>query len=376
MGYSKKKEESMTIGIDARLWSETGVGRYIRNLVINLHEIDDKNDYVLFLRKKDVDSVNEKINKKNWKIIETNIKWHSFSEQLNFPRVLNKQNLDLMHFPYFSIPIFYKRKYIITIHDLILHHYISGSSSSLPIWLYGFKMLAYKGVMNISARNAKKIISVSHATKNEIVDHLITDKNKISVIYEASDDLRSEVNKNNEYGDYFLYVGNVYTHKNVYNLVSAFEKVIKNKKVKLIFVGKKDSFYDQLKKKTKKMKNSVIYIDNAKDEELISLYKNAIALVRPSLMEGFSLPPLEAISNNCIALVSDIPVHREILSDSAIYFDPSSVDDLVLKMDYVLNLSEDSKKKLKENGINISNEFSWIKTARQTLYVYESCTGI
>ena len=93
----------MKIGIDCRLLNETGVGRYVRNLVKELQILDKKNDYVLFALSKDRDQL--KIQNSKFKIVYTDIKWHTLDEQLRFPRILNRENLDLVHFPYFSIPI-------------------------------------------------------------------------------------------------------------------------------------------------------------------------------------------------------------------------------------------------------------------------------
>src|ERR1035437_3845411 len=148
----------MRIGIDARLWEQTGVGRYIRNLVVNLQKIDKKNHYVLFIRNQDLESVEKQIKNKNWKIVETNIKWHSISEQVEFPLVLNKQKLDLVHFPYFSVPILYKRPYVVTIHDLIINHFSTGEASTLFYPLYFGKRASYKFIIKQAAKNAKKII--------------------------------------------------------------------------------------------------------------------------------------------------------------------------------------------------------------------------
>src|SRR3990167_10485190 len=106
----------MKIGIDGRLWNETGVGRYIRNLVENLQEIDKDNEYVLFMRSTDIQkwkmlaSLRSGENRK-WKVVPTDIRWHTISEQLKFPHILNKENLDLVHFPYFSVPVGYKRPF-------------------------------------------------------------------------------------------------------------------------------------------------------------------------------------------------------------------------------------------------------------------------
>lgn len=89
-------------------------------------------------------------------------------------------------------------------------------------------------------------------------------------------------------------------------------------------------------------------------------------------MEGFSLPPLEAISSGGLVLVSDIAVHREVFGDSVIYFDPYKLDDLISKMKHVLNISSQERDKIIKKGIQKTKEFSWEKTARQTLKVYES----
>lgn len=131
----------MRIGIDARLWNETGVGRYIRNLVYNLLEIDSRNEYVLFTNKQTIEEIKEhkskiKFEDKKLKLVETNIRWHSVSEQIKFPKILEKEKLDLMHFPYFSVPILYNRPFVITIHDLIINHFSTGKASTLPTPLY------------------------------------------------------------------------------------------------------------------------------------------------------------------------------------------------------------------------------------------------
>ena len=236
-----------------------------------------------------------------------------------------------MHFPYQqSVPIFYKRPFVITIHDLIRHHFITGRSSTNPYWLLGFKMLAYKFSINIAAKNAKKIIAVSQTTKNEIIDHLMVNKGNVDVVYESADDFNSLDAKKPEVNNYFLYVGNVYAHKNAEKLIQAFKKVLEEKQVKLVFVGSEDYFYKRLKNENSKLvsQKRIIFLENVSDEDLAGYYKNAICLIRPSFMEGFSLPPLEAMANNCLVLASDIPVHREVFGESIIYFNPNDIVDI------------------------------------------------
>src|SRR6266702_2246304 len=227
----------MRIGIDARLWNETGVGRYIRNLVWQLQILDTKNEYVLFVSKRlkteDLGFKNDK-----WKIITTDIHWHTTEEQIRFPKILEKENLDIVHFPYFSVPIFYNRPFIITIHDLIINHYPTGKASTLPSPIYYFKLMSYKFIIKQAAKKARKIIAVSQATKNEIVQHLGVLEEKIFVTYEGVIE-NSKFKVQNvpkgilvtkfqfENQKYLLYVGNAYPHKNLERLVDAFALVVK-----------------------------------------------------------------------------------------------------------------------------------------------------
>ncbi len=365
----------MTLGIDARLWSQTGVGRYIRNLTINLSEIDKNNSYVLFVLKSDKKEVEEKIKNKEWKIVTANLKWHSIKEQLRFPGIIKKEKVDLMHFPYFSIPVLYRKPYVVTIHDLIFHHYVSGASSTLPLWLLGFKVIAYRIVVANAARVSRKIIAVSDFTKKDIVDTLKTNKSKIEVIYEAADDLKNSGKKEEDIKNYFFYVGNVFAHKNVGLLLEAFKNLSKiDPSLNLVFVGNNDFLYKKLKDHVKKnfKEGRVHFLENVSDERLSGLYRGAIALVRTSLMEGFSLPPLEALENNCLVLASDIPVHHEIFGDSIIYFDHYRSDDILSKMKYVLSLDFQEKEKLIKKGVMQANKYSWKKTAQQTLRIYNT----
>jgi len=372
----------MKIGIDCRLYQETGIGRYIRNLIKNLEISDKKNDYVLFVLSKDVDKLN--IQNPKFRIVKTDIRWHTLSEQLRLPQILNKENLDLMHFPYFSVPIYYKRPFVVTIHDLIINHFSTGKASTLPPYIYKLKFYSYKFVLNQAAKNAKKIIAVSQATKNEIVDYLKIKGNKIAVTYEGVDDKIRNSNieiRNNLLNTkckilntkYFLYVGNAYPHKNLGRLLKAFKTIKPD--VNLALVIKRDYFYQRLKQKVDDLNLSekVIFLDAVKDEELSALYRNAIALVFPSLMEGFGLPVLEAMANNCLVLVSDIPSLKEICVDGAVYFDPYNTQDIAEKMNKAC-LGEYPGKK--EKALERSKYFSWEKMARETIKVYESCFSL
>ena len=372
----------MEIGIDCRLWNETGVGRYTRNLVSELSKIDTKNSYVLFALDKDVSSIKYQvlsIKHGNWKIVVADIRWHTLKEQFEFPKILNRENLDLVHFPYFSVPIFYNRPFVVTIHDLIINHFPTGQASTLLFPIYKLKLLGYKFIIKQAAKKARKIITVSQATKKEIVDHLGVDSDKVIVTYEGIDQkLAISSQKSVVKGKYFLYVGNAYPHKNLERLLEAFKTL--NSNVNLVLVGKEDYFHKRLKEKVRKMKlaDKVVFLQNVSDEELASLYKNAIALIVPSLMEGFGLPAMEAMANKCLVLASDIPSLKEICGDVALYFNPLSIDELTEKLRTVtLHTTEyEGLEELRRKGVERARLFSWQKMAKKTLGVYEGCISL
>ncbi len=372
----------MVIGIDARLWSQTGVGRYIRNLVLNLHKIDFKNNYVLFVKSNDYENARKLITNSKWQIVKTDINWHSVSEQIRFASILEKAKLDLVHFPYFSVPIFYNRPFVVTMHDLIINHFPTGKASTLAFPIYKIKLFAYKVIIKKAAQKAKKIITVSNATKEEVLDHLGVDKDKVTVIYNGVDEGISNEEQNTKYklqnAKYFLYVGNAYPHKNLERLLLAFSEFLKEtKNVKLVLVGREDYFYKKLKDKLKNMslKNSIIFYQEINDKELVNLYKNALALVMPSLMEGFGLPVVEAMANGCPVLASEIPSLKEVGKEAVVYFDPKNVEDMAKALGLMIN-DEGLRSEMIKKGYEQVKIFSWEKSARETLKVYESCFSL
>jgi glycosyltransferase involved in cell wall biosynthesis len=154
--------------------------------------------------------------------------------------------------------------------------------------------------------------------------------------------------------NYFLYVGNAYPHKNVELLLHAASAA----GARVVFVGKNDFFYERLG----------ITPKSVTDPELSALYKNAQALVFPSLMEGFGLPVLEALANNCPVIVSDIPVFHEILGDIPLYFDPHDEKALIECLKHPPLRSQSFQKQ----AVQIVQKYSWRRMAQETLALYET----
>ena len=378
----------MKIGIDARLWSETGVGRYIRNLVWELEKLDKENQYVLFVKKgfKSEDSIRQAqdmLGFKNdrWRIVETDVHWHSVKEQLAFPQVLYKENLDLMHFTYFSLPVFYNRPFVVTIHDLIINHFPTGKASTLPSPLYHLKRIGYNFVIEYAVKNSQKIIVPLNAVKDDVMQTFNVSENRIAVTYEGSSSLRatrSNLNKK-EIDSYFLYVGNAYPHKNLERLIEAFDLFTQTTKgeVKLVLVGKDDYFYKRIRAKIEQKKGeNVVFKHNVSDEELFALYSHAKAFISPSLMEGFGLPPLEAMSASCPVLLSDIPSFNEVCQDAALYFDPTKTHSLQEQLQVMYTMDHKRREEYIRKGLERVKQFSWKRMAEQTLNIYESSISV
>lgn len=370
----------MKIGIDVRLWNETGVGRYIRNLVANLSAIDHETEYILFARTQDEKAIRSMVNSQ-WSIANADVPWHGVWEQVLLPRILNEQSLDLMHFPYFSVPFFYRRPYVVTVHDLIVNRFNTGRASTLPYPLYFAKRIGYQAVLGNAVYRAKNIVVPSNAVKDDLLKtYPYITPSKIEVTYEggfeSSQKLEAKSQKLIE-GRYLLRVGNFYPHKNVEGLLSAFKDFlddVENRDIRLVLVGKRDYFYKRIEENIKKLNisSNVVFLPNASDSELFSLYKNAVATVVPSFQEGFSLTAVEAMACGSPVIASDIPVHREVCQDAAMYCNPGVVNDIKQKINFACSLTSSSRKEFIEQGKKRVKQFSWEKMAKETLAIYQS----
>lgn len=370
----------MRIGIDARFFgpSGTGLGRYTQRLVENLEKIDHKNQYVVFLGKENFDEYKPKAS--NFKKVLADFRWYTIAEQIKMPSLLNKYNLDLVHFPHFNVPIFYRKKFIVTIHDLILVHFPTVKNTTRNRFLYWMKFLAYKLVIYSAIKRARKIIAVSNFTKNDILSNYGASSDKISVTYEAWDEFVSDGDRDEKiiiakYGiikPYLLYVGNAYPHKNLEKCVVAFEKILKKRKdLQLVLVGKDGYFYQRIREVVHAHNiSNVIFAGFVPDENLGYVYRNAWLYVFPSLYEGFCLPSLEAMANGVAVASSDHPCMKEILGESADYFDASSSENIAQGL---LEVLEDPlrKKELVKKGYEQVKKYSWEKMAMETLEIYE-----
>lgn len=373
----------MKIVIDARfLGTETGIGRYIKEVVENLEKVDFENQYIIFLRKKNWEKYSPKNSNFQKRLVD--ISWYTLKEQFLLNKFIKRENADLCHFPHFNVPYFCGTPFVITIHDLILRRFGATRASTLgPIKFY-LKYFFYNLILKRALKKSKKIIAPTYFVRNDIIREFKINPDKIRVIYEGLANLPRDINLGAEAlkdrgisPPYILYVGNAYPHKNLERLVSAFLELKKEvSDLQLVLVGKRDYFSKRLEDEVKKYSNfniqypkDIIFYDYASDEELVTLYKHAELYVFPSLMEGFGLPPLEALSFDLPVACSDIPVLHEVLGDSVFYFDPRDINNM--KEAIKKSLDNNEKQMKTEEGRRILNRYSWKKNAEETRDVYK-----
>lgn len=369
----------MKIGIDARLYGpkQGGLGRYLEQLIKNLEQIDQHNDYVIFLC---AENFNEfQPTNPHFKKILADIPWYGWKEQFFLPKIFKKEKLDFIHFPHWNIPFFYRGKFIITIHDLILLHYSTRRASTAGPIKYFFKSLAHKFILYYAVKKSTYILTPSEFTKQDIVKTLHIPEKKITVTYLAPTDLADIKHTGNEVllkhnmkKPYLLYVGVAYPHKNLERMVRAwkmFEE--KNKNFNLVLVGKNNYFYERLIN-SEEYKNcqNIIFTDFVSDNELFSLYQNATAYIFPSLYEGFGLPPLEAMQCGTPIISSNASCLPEILGEGALYFNPTNEQDICSKI-FIILTDENKRRELINNIPKILAKYSQKNTSKITLSVYQ-----
>jgi glycosyltransferase involved in cell wall biosynthesis len=227
-----------------------------------------------------------------------------------------------------------------------------------------------------SVKKAKKIVTISNSSKNDIINHYRLTDSKVVVVYPAGKETKvKEMEKSTlekKYGiktKYILFVGTLQPRKNIAKLIEAFSKV-NIQDLSLVIVGKRGWMYEDIISAPEKfgVKEKVLFLENISDDELPALYKNALCFVMPSLYEGFGLPILEAMKNGCPVLASNTSSLPEAGGDAALYFNPQDTEEITSKIRLVVSdaaLREEMRKK----GYEHVKKFSWEKSARKLLAV-------
>lgn len=375
----------MVIGIDARMLGpeQGGIGRYIQQLIKRFNTETQQHlssfNFVVFLRKTNWNLVSESLNIKK---VLADIPWYGWREQIELPKIINKEKIDLMHFPHWNLPLFYNKPFVVTIHDLLLLHYPTRQASTLGPLAYFFKNFAYRFALKHAIKKSRHIITPSEFTKNDIIKTFNVPKEKISAIHLAPMDRPdSELRTPDAEKDilfkyditkpYVLYVGVAYPHKNLEGLIAAWKIFCAEhgNAYQLVLVGKKNYFYNRLKLKTGQS-DSIIFTNYVSDYELPALYQNASLYIFPSFYEGFGLPPLEAMQYGVPVASSNAGSMPEVLKSAALYFDPKNKGEMASAIWQGL-INEDLRQILKKSSAQLIHNFSWEYTAKATSAVYK-----
>lgn len=368
------------IVIDARLYGtkHTGIGRYTKNLLIHLTKLPDckKYRFTLIIHQNQQKEIKKDL-KNNFNLITTSIPHYSFAEQLKLPVLLYKLKPDLVHFTHFNKPIFYFGKSVVTIHDLIKHFSKGKNTTTRNPFLYWPKYLAYLLITNMNIKS-NFIIVPSNFWRRYLIKNFKISSSKIITTHEAIDPnftavIPSVVEGSRRNQNYAIYTGNLYPHKNIKIIFQALTK-LPNLKLKII--STKNIFTKRAQKLTQKLNISkqVQFLGQISDSKFKKIYQNALCLIHPSFMEGFSLTGLEAMALSCPVISSNSSCLPEIYQNSVLYFNPNKTNQLITQIKK-LQSSPRLRQQLINRGHKQITKYSWDQCAHQTLNFYTKILG-
>jgi glycosyltransferase involved in cell wall biosynthesis len=269
-------------------------------------------------------------------------------------------------------------KTVVVFHDAFFWEYPAHYNK---IWLRLFHLIAVRG-----AKKSSRIIVPSNYSLTTISKHLQLTNERFSVVYEAGKNLveknegkENELIKGLNGHPYFLHVGAFNKHKNLVRLIEAFEKLKHanpQQPVFLILAGQAggsvfsdDSATIKEAINNKGLADDVLLPGYVSDENLSTLYQNALAYVLPSYNEGFGLPALEAMAFQLPVIAANNTCLPEICKAGAIYFDPYDVQDIARQMS-LLMLNETERNQIKQNQLPILASYSWSNAAKQIIAIF------
>jgi glycosyltransferase involved in cell wall biosynthesis len=352
------------IGIDARN-DQAGIGRYTFSLIRELAQIDRENEYVLLLSRERFASYAAP--RANFRAVEADIPWFTVREQLQLPQLVGRERLDLMHYPHLTVPLASRTPFVVTVHDL--NYLDAAADSGSRVRRAGYRVELAK------ARRARRLIAVSEHTRDSIVRELRVEPERVAVTYEAADPpgtVEPDASVLARLGldaPFFLYVGAAYPYKNLAGLIEAFARLDGNRQ--LVLAGDQEEFGAALREQAVAagLADRVVFPGRVSDAELAALYGGALAYAFVSYSEGFGLPGLEAMSAGLPVVAASAGSLPEIYGDAARYCDPRDADSIAAALDQVAS-DEQLRTRLVALGRERAAEFSWQRTAEQTLAVY------
>lgn len=351
------------IGIDARMIEASGIGVYIQHQMgLGIYDVAVGREVEIRKYDKDV------------RIIPFDAPIYSPKEQLTFPqKAIREAGVALMHFPHYNVPLPYRGKFVLTLHDLI--YLVLPEMIGSPI-----KLAYAKTLMANALKRSEHVFTVSENSKKDLQHFFGTPPSKITITYNGVDgDFREKEKAEVRYllskfgipedKKVLLYVGNLKPHKNLQRLLEAFKALNRDDTI-LLLVGKafRNLTLEQREAELG-IKNRVIHTGLVSKEELIDLYNLADVFVFPSLYEGFGIPPLEAMACGTPVIAANNSSIPEAVGDAAILVDAADTAQIT---EAIRNLLDDQAlaEEYIRRGKAQYRKFPWdnvTTTIRQTL---------
>ncbi len=362
-------------GNEANIPQRVGVNQVAFEIIHHLAKLKTKHQFVVFLKDRPLPDLPPTSDNFSYEVFGPSKAW--VLTGLTF-RLFRKPRPKVLFSPSHYIPFLSPVPLVFSIMDLSyekfgLEYFRAYDLEQLRRWTA------------TSAKKAKKIITISHFTKQDIIDYYHVSPNKIEVIYPGYNQAlfhpripltkQKQIRKKyNIIGKYFIYVGTLQPRKNIIALIKAFSHL--GGGTKLVIVGKKGWLYEDIYKVVKKLnlENKVIFTGFTPSEDLPALYKASVAYVLPSLYEGFGIPVIEAQACGTITVISRVSSLPEIAGESAIYINnPKSIEQIAESLREALSLPRKKRLLLAKQGKENAARFSWEKAAQKTLTVLVNC---
>jgi glycosyltransferase involved in cell wall biosynthesis len=369
----------MRIVLDARKLHDFGIGTYIRNLVTELGRLDHDSAYVLLTKAEDADAAAAA--GPNFRAVVETSRPYSLSEQWRVPMAVARARADLLHEPHYVLPPLTRCRTVVTIHDCI-HLRFPEYLPNRAAFVYAHAMI------RLAARKADRVLTVSDASKRDILHYTGVAPDKVVVVHngldarfaavpdaEAMDRVRQRFQLDHPF---VLYVGNIKPHKNLERLIAAFASMRADGPdgLKLVVIGDETSKHPGLRQAVHRhrLDKHVRFFGFQPAATLVTFYRLARAFVFPSLYEGFGLPPLEAMANETPVVTSNVSSLPEVAGDAALLVDPYDVASIADGIRRAVT-DEPLRQQLITKGRARAKEFSWARAAADTLAVYREVLG-
>jgi len=366
------------VAIDARKLHDYGIGTYVRNLITELARQQDDAEYVLLCTPADEETLRALGPRFEPRVLRA--RNYSAREQWSVPWALSRSRVGLFHAPHYVVSPLTTCPFVVTIHDCIHLRF--------PEYLPNRGALQYaKTMMGMAARRSRKILTVSQASKDDILHYLRVPADKVEVIYNALDARLADEPTADEVArvrerfllnaPFILYTGNIKPHKNVDRLIEAFSMLRQRgfEDTKLLIIGDEISKYPNLRRLVHRFQlhQHVRFLGFVPDATLAVLYRLASVFVFPSLYEGFGLPPLEAMAAGAPVITSNISSLPEVVGDAAVLINPMDVGEIADAMARVLG-DPALRADLIRRGRQRVQAFSWERSVARVRQVYAELT--